>query len=92
MDVLAGFIGDCCVTGDMFQGKARAQDLYTAYRSWCERAGEESVSHREFGGRMKMKFKKDREPAGLFYYGIGLRDDRHDSKTETDNNEDENES
>ena len=49
-DVVAGFLGECCVTGD--NKKAAAGDLYDSYRRWCQESREEPLSKRAFGLRL----------------------------------------
>jgi putative DNA primase/helicase len=41
-DLLAMWVGECCVTGNT-NYRCKAGDLYSSYRKWCERAGEEEV-------------------------------------------------
>ncbi|HEX5269464.1 MAG TPA: phage/plasmid primase, P4 family, partial [Gemmataceae bacterium] len=49
-DVLGEFLAQCCDRqGEL---KVRASQLFSAYRSWCDRAAEHAVSQRRFGEAM----------------------------------------
>jgi len=50
MDVLGGFLGECCV----FERNAQstAKDMYAAYCEWAETNGEKPLSQRWFGLRL----------------------------------------
>lgn len=50
MDVLGGFLGECCVFARNAQ--VTAKDLYTAYCKWAEANGEKPLSQRWFGLRL----------------------------------------
>ena len=49
-DTIAAFLADCCTLGD--DKKASAQDLYVAYRQWCQENGEDPMPQRRFGRRL----------------------------------------
>jgi putative DNA primase/helicase len=71
-DQLGRFIGDCCVVGDSFSGRARP--LYQCYRQWAEGAGETAVTETMFGRRLKGGgFAKEDRKYGAVYVGIALR-------------------
>ncbi len=53
MDVLSQFISDCCVEKASF--KALAKDLYQAYTGWCDSNGEQSLTKRIFGTKLREK-------------------------------------
>ena len=74
MDVLAGFIDDCCILSK--EAFAKASDLYAAYRAWCEKSGEHPMSLRTFGARLgDREFEKKRIASGIHWYGLGLSED-----------------
>lgn len=51
MDVLRGFIEDCCAVDDA--ASCPAADLYAEYMRWCLEEGEKAESKRGFGVRME---------------------------------------
>jgi putative DNA primase/helicase len=59
MDVLAGFLAECCKLGtDHWE---YAKDLYDSYKRWCDENGERSEPQRKFGGRLGERgFQRDR--------------------------------
>jgi putative DNA primase/helicase len=59
MDVLAGFLGECCEAGpDLWD---YAKDLYTSYKRWCGETGERTETQRKFGERLRERgFERDR--------------------------------
>ena len=72
-DVLAAFLGDCCIVNPA--AKAAARDLYETYVTWCRDNGEHVLSQREFGMRLAERglerFRGGR--AGAFMWrGLGL--------------------
>jgi putative DNA primase/helicase len=71
MDQFGRFIGECCITGEVVQVKARA--LYSAYRTWSEEAGEQPVMETSFGNTLRERgFTKKHTKQGAVYQGIGL--------------------
>ena len=74
MDVLAGFIDDCCILSK--EAFAKASDLYAAYRAWCEKSREQPMSLRTFGARWGgREFEKKRITSGIHWYGLGLSEE-----------------
>jgi putative DNA primase/helicase len=60
MDVLAGFIAECCEVSE--HQRAYARELYAAYKRWCDETGERIESQKKFGGRLKERgFLNDRD-------------------------------
>ena len=59
MDVLAGFLAECCDLGtDHWE---YAKDLYESYKRWCDENGERPEPQRKFGGRLGERgFQRDR--------------------------------
>lgn len=73
MDVLAGFLDECCDLGPAT--RAPATPLFQAYEVWCKRSGERAVSQRAFGVRLAERgFTKVRggRTGGYVWHGIGL--------------------
>ena len=71
MDILAGFIDDCCILNET--AFAKSSDLYAAYKAWCDTSGERPLSLRTFGTRLGDRgFEKKRLMTGWHWYGIGL--------------------
>jgi putative DNA primase/helicase len=59
MDVLAGFLADCCELGTEHWDYAR--DLYASYKLWCDENGERPEAQRKVGGRLGERgFIRDR--------------------------------
>lgn len=71
-DVLAAFLADCCVLDKNV--KVKANELYNAYREWCEQNGERlTETQTTFGLQLTERgFEKRRVTAGVVYEGIGL--------------------
>lgn len=71
-DVLGNFLADCCCISR--EARARAADLYDAYRGWCQRNGETPVVQRRFGISLSERgFKRHRGTAGTHHWlGIGV--------------------
>lgn len=70
-DVIAIFVADECVVGGPF--KVKAADLYSSFRSWCERTGERDHGKRRFGQSMTERGYERFKSDGHWYRGIGLR-------------------
>jgi putative DNA primase/helicase len=71
MDVLAGFLSDCCVVRD--DAKASAKDLYRAYGEWCETNGEKAENQRRFGERLTERgFERYKVKGVSWWRGIRL--------------------
>ncbi len=73
MDVLGGFINECCVVRAGAQ--ATSADLYTAYTAWCEGNGERPVTRRKMGLRLSERgFERRRGTGGRHtWVGVGLQ-------------------
>jgi putative DNA primase/helicase len=72
MDILGGFIKECCVVSESARGTAK--DLYQTYAKWAEQNGEKPASQRMFGLRLAERgFQQGRMPGGRIQWkGIGL--------------------
>lgn len=72
MDTLGTFIGECCTVLPSL--KSKADDLYTCYKQWCDKAGENAENQRKFGTAMtERKFRRYKNVV-TWYEGIGIRD------------------
>ncbi len=69
-DVVGLFIADCCVISS--GTKAGGQELYDAYKRWCDREGRKPLSGVKFGEQMKAKFQWEKK-GKIIYSGICLR-------------------
>ena len=69
-DVVGLFIGDCCIIAA--GAKAKGQEIYDAYKNWCDREGRKPIWQVTFGEQLKSRFKWKKEGT-IVYYGIGLR-------------------
>ena len=68
-DIVAAFIDDRCLTAP--DTKAKAGDLYQAYKAWSEACGEKPIGSRRFGEEMAKRFER-RQSNGLWYVGLGV--------------------
>jgi putative DNA primase/helicase len=76
MDILAGFLADCCIRGE--RERSYAGELYSTYRRWSEAAGERPESQKRFGGRLKERgFLNDRDSktGRSVWSGLRLKDE-----------------
>lgn len=72
MDVLAGFIEECCRLA--LHEEASIQALYNSYAEWCSDSGERPIGKRQFGIRMKERgFDQERRSDSRYWIGIGLK-------------------
>ena len=71
LDVLAEFLAECCDLNKL--AETRASDLYRAYTSWREAAGERAESQNIFGQRLTEKGFERRRSGGYWYRGVCLR-------------------
>jgi putative DNA primase/helicase len=75
-DLLAGFIEECCVTGNSSY-RCRAGELYGRFRAWCEASGEAKgsvvPSQRKVGEALTERGFERLLSNGTWYLGIGLR-------------------
>jgi len=72
MDTIAAFIAECCIVSDI--SSAKSGELYTSYKSWCDRNGEHYMSNTAFGNSLTDRgFERKQRPGGTRYrLGIGL--------------------
>lgn len=68
MDVVQGFINECCEVGP---GKSlKATLLYDMYKNWAKTNGEYVMSNTKFGRELGKQFTKKRVTVGNIYEGI----------------------
>lgn len=72
MDVIAGFIEECCYIAPYANVQAFA--IYDAYKKWCNENGEGTLTQRKFGGTLTERgYQRERGTGGRFLWkGIGL--------------------
>jgi putative DNA primase/helicase len=76
-DVLAAFLGDCCVVGDPKTYHVGSMLLYDRYVIWCKRNGEKPHTHTKFAdvmknkGFLKKRLKTDNNHANFFGVSLG---------------------
>jgi putative DNA primase/helicase len=71
MDVLAGFLEECCEIGKRF--RCTAAELYAAYVTWCTETGERAESQKGLGLRREERgFERVRSHATARGY-VGIR-------------------
>ena len=71
MDVTAGFLDECTVTGPDFQIKSN--ELYKSYKQWAETYGEYLMSSTKFGIEMSQRFNRRHTKNGNVYDGVQLK-------------------
>lgn len=70
MDVIEQFIEDECKRVD--DGKEKAHELYELYKKWADDNGNYKMSNKDFGIKMKEKFKYKKTNSGMFYFGLKI--------------------
>ncbi len=70
MDVLAAWLGECCVVGKRYE--AKAADLYRSYVGWCEQSGEFPEKQRKWGMRLTERGFTKFTNNGHWWRGLGL--------------------
>ena len=69
-DIIQHFIDDCCLTGG---GQfTPANDLYNAYKEWCDRNGHKPLSNKHFSEKIRLRFGRGRNKQGFYYQNIGI--------------------
>jgi P4 family phage/plasmid primase-like protien len=80
-DIPALFVQDKCLTAADFSGKpnppelkTQSRALYTAYKDWCLETGHKPMSETSLAGEWeRIGFTKKKTPAGMFWYGVGVK-------------------
>ncbi len=70
MDVISGFLGDCCEVGEGFY--AKSSELYAAYSAWCEANTEYKMSNTKFSVELDKRFQKISRRDGNYFSGLRL--------------------
>jgi len=70
MDVLAAWLGECCIVGKRYE--AKAADLYASYCQWCEQSHEYPEKQRKFGMCLTERGFERFTSNGVRWRGIGL--------------------
>lgn len=75
MDLIKGFFEECCNTGQAASGRqTKASILWKAYEIWGKKQGLANLGSRKFYERLKMDFDSHKEPSGIYYVGIELKE------------------
>lgn len=70
MDVISGFLGDCCEIGEGFC--AKSSELYGVYSAWCEANTEYKMSNTKFSVELEKRFAKIARMDGKYFVGLRL--------------------
>lgn len=70
MDVLEGFIDECCIIRD--SEKVKASDVYQAYKQWARDNEQYLMSSTKFGRELSKKFMRFKSGTN-YYKGISIR-------------------
>jgi putative DNA primase/helicase len=76
MDVLAGFLEECCVVRE--RERSYSRELYAAYKRWSEDSGERPESQKRLAGRLSERgFLNDRDSrtGRMMWFGLSLKDE-----------------
>lgn len=86
MDIIGGFISDCCIVNRLARVTAKA--IYAEYGKWCDESGEKPITQRSLSNRLKERgFEIHRGTGGKrSWLGIGLSADMGYSTGETRGN------
>jgi putative DNA primase/helicase len=80
-DQVARFIDDECVT--LLTAQVGARKLYSAYKYWADRGGEDVLSETAFGLTLSERgFEKKPGRNGIVYFKIGIRAKTNDQRGE----------
>lgn len=70
-------MGENCSPDETFfltpEVKAKASDLYDAYKTWCDTNGEFILTQRNFGSRLTQKGLERVKSNGNFWKGVGIK-------------------
>lgn len=71
MDVIGGFIDECCTTGPGYA--IGATDLFKAYDKWARDMNEHPFSQTQFGKKIADRYEKKKSDGRMRYVGIDLK-------------------
>ena len=71
MDVIGGFIEECCTTGPGYA--IGATDLFKAYDKWAQDMNEHPFSQTQFGKKIADRYEKKKSDGRMRYVGIDLK-------------------
>ncbi|MFZ8765662.1 phage/plasmid primase, P4 family [Enterococcus diestrammenae] len=71
MDVIGGFIEECCTTGPGYA--IGATDLFKAYDKWARDMNEHPFSQTVFGKKIADRYEKKKSDGRMRYVGIDLK-------------------
>lgn len=72
MDVLGGFLAECCVTNPHLSGTA-ASEIYARFSGWLRKNGYPHWSQRQLGLRLRERGFQKRKSNVIVYDGLGLK-------------------
>lgn len=74
MDVIGGFLDECCTEGPLEEATAKV--LYQTYGGWCDQVGEKPITQRRFGGSLTERgYSRQKGTGGVrAWIGIGLKE------------------
>lgn len=73
-DVIGAFLDERTVR--IVGAKVKSSALYSAYQAWCQASGEAAMTQTMFGTTLAECGIDKKHSGGIWYLGIGLRDDR----------------
>jgi P4 family phage/plasmid primase-like protien len=83
-DVFGNFLLERCIIATW--PKVRSQTLFNEYSKWCEQAGERTMTMKKFSQAVIADPRFERRVSnGVWYHGIGLRDEAHSDRDAPDN-------
>ena len=78
MDAIADFIAERCLASE--QVRCKNNDLYSCYKSWCERSGVAYLTARKFGSDMERRGFKHKDSNGTRWrLGIAVAQENDES-------------
>lgn len=74
MDIVNGFLGECCETEGHQNAKVPSGELYASFVAWCHKVGEEPYSQRMFSIYLQsLGYGKGRDSQKRYWKGIVFR-------------------
>jgi putative DNA primase/helicase len=86
MDMLGNFISENCILNPL--AKTKVSELYDEYSTWASITGDLVLGKRDFNRLLKERGIKQKRSTGgqFFWFGIGLKEDRHDIDSDSQKN------